>query len=113
MVAVSTHEATLAANAQGVGFKADAAKRDWTILPWEPLEDVVRVMEDGAKKYARDNWQRVPDGRARYLRAALRHLIAVARGERLDPESGLPHLSHAVCCCLFVAWFDRQEPGTP
>jgi hypothetical protein len=84
------------------GAKFDGAKIDWTILPWQPLEDVVAVLEFGAKKYARDSWQTVPNGRVRYVRAAFRHLVSHALGEVNDPESGLPHLAHAACSVLFA-----------
>jgi hypothetical protein len=103
---VTTQEATRAANERGEGFKADGGKPRWTLLPMEPLEDVVRVLTVGATKYAPGNWMRVPDAEPRYLDAAFRHLAARVRGEILDPETGKPHLAHAVCCLLFVAWFD-------
>lgn len=104
----TTQEATAAANARGEGFKADAGKPDWTLLPWEPLGEVVEVLTLGAQKYARDNWQKVPDAERRYGAALLRHVVARLRGERLDPETGKPHLAHAGCCLLFLAWFDRK-----
>jgi len=89
------------------GVKYDTDKPSWTLMPWEQLEDVVRVLMHGAKKYPEaDNWKRVPDARRRYRDAMHRHLIAE---ERLDPESGLPHLAHAICCGLFLMWFDDRE----
>jgi hypothetical protein len=30
-------------------------------------------------------------------------------GAKADPESGLPHLAHAVCCVLFLLWFDERS----
>lgn len=90
------------------GRKDDQNKPDWTLLPIAPVENVVKVLDFGAQKYARDNWQKVPDARRRYAAAALRHIMAHQKGERLDPESGLPHLSHAVCCLLFLDHFDME-----
>jgi hypothetical protein len=84
------------------GRKYDRGKRDWTLMPWSALEWVVKVLEHGEQKYERDNWQQVDNGRQRYLAAAFRHLIAHTKGERLDEESGLPHLAHACCCLLFL-----------
>ena len=107
----STAEATAAANARGEGFKADSGKPEWNLLPLAEVEDVVRVLTVGARKYAPDNWQKVPQARARYFAAAMRHLVAWWRGERDDPETGLPHLAHAGCCVLFLAWFDRNGGG--
>jgi hypothetical protein len=34
--------------------------------------------------------------------AALRHLIRWWRGEKIDPDSGLPHLAHAACSIFFL-----------
>jgi len=90
------------------GIKFDKGKRDYTLLPWEALEEVVKVLEAGEKKYARDNWMQVPEGKFRYTKAAFRHLIAYATGETLDPETGLHHLAHCICCCLFIIYKDKS-----
>lgn len=94
-----------------VGVKHDGAKRRWSLLPWRSVAAVVDVLEFGAKKYAVDNWQRVPDARARYADAAMRHVVAMLGGERDDPESGLHHAAHACCCLLFLMWFDASDKG--
>ena len=47
--------------------------------------------------------------RARYFSAAHRHIHAWVGGELRDRESGLPHLAHAVCCLLLLAWFDARR----
>ena len=104
----STSQATADANARGEGYKADAEKPDWSLLPLDVVEDVVRVLTVGAKKYARDNWQKVPNARERYFAAALRHMTAWQKGEENDPETGLPHLAHAQCCLVFMAWLDKH-----
>ena len=93
------------------GTKYDTGKDRWDLLPWAEVRDIVRVLTHGAQKYADDNWKAVPDAWDRYFAAAHRHLIAHRLGERLDPESGLPHLAHAACCLLFLAWFERDEAG--
>ena len=93
------------------GTKYDQEKRDWTLIPWDALEEVVKVLEFGAEKYSRDNWHHVMP-RERYDQASMRHRIAYQNGEKLDPESGLSHLAHEMCCCLFKLWYDKndQEP---
>ena len=110
MGSLTTQEATASANARGEGFKADSGKPDWTIFPFDGAEPLVRVLEAGARKYARDNWRKVPDAVNRYRAAALRHLAADALGEVNDPETGLPHLAHAGCCLLFVLALRRAHP---
>ena len=79
-----------------------------SLLPWRAVQQIVSVLEFGAAKYGADNWQRVPEARQRYFDAAMRHLLAWWDGERLDAESGLPHLAHAGCCILFLLWSDKS-----
>lgn len=91
------------------GRKADTGKPRLSLLPWRAVQQIVAVLEFGAAKYGADNWQRVPEARQRYFDAAMRHLLAWWDGERLDAESGLPHLSHAGCCILFLLWADKGD----
>ena len=91
-----------------IGMKFDQEKTDWTLLPWSEVEDVVKILEFGAKKYARDNWQQI-EPKERYIKAAFRHLIAYVKGEKNDSETGMSHLAHAVCCLLFKMWGDKQK----
>lgn len=86
--------------------KHDQDKPRPSLLPFRALASVVAVLEFGARKYAPHAWRGVPDGRARYTDAALRHLFAHMQGESDDPESGLPHLAHAVCSLLFAMELD-------
>ncbi len=91
------------------GRKDDADKLEWNLLPNKPIEEVVRVLMHGAKKYAPDNWQIVPNARIRYYNAARRHIEAWRDGETHDigPNgSDLHHLAHAICCLVFLLWFD-------
>lgn len=88
------------------GSKHDAEKARWDLLPLGAVSAVVDVLTYGAKKYAPDNWRLVSDARTRYFAAAMRHVVAWKRGERLDAESGLPHLAHAACCLLFILEVD-------
>lgn len=91
----------------GQGLKTDAGKPRWDLIPPFALQDVAAVLEFGARKYAPDNWRKVEGARWRYLRAGIGHTFAVLRGERLDSESGLPHLAHAICSLMFVLELDR------
>tara|TARA_R110000868_G_scaffold7545_1_gene40623 strand:- start:998 stop:1273 length:276 start_codon:yes stop_codon:yes gene_type:complete len=89
------------------GIKYDTDKRDFTLLPWDSVEQIVQVLEFGAQKYSRDNWRYVEDAKHRYTKAALRHMIAYTKGEVDDPESGMPHLAHLGCCLLFLMELDK------
>lgn len=90
--------------------KADFGKLDWSLVPFEALEGMVNVLEFGAKKYARHNWQEGGGFEwTRTLAACLRHIFAFMRGEDNDPESGLSHISHAQCNLLFIAYYVRNK----
>lgn len=86
--------------------KHDAGKWRFSLIPFDALKSVIDVLEFGAQKYAPDNWKTVPGARVRYFDAAIRHITAWRNGEKDDPESGHPHLAHAVCCLLFLLWLD-------
>lgn len=90
------------------GKKYDQDKMRYDLVPFRGLDDVVRVLTYGANKYGPDNWREVKRAEERYPAAALRHLSAYLQGEAYDPESGLPHLAHAVCSLLFVLTLDQE-----
>lgn len=92
----------LKSNTSSIGLKFDSEKLDWSLLPIEPVEEVIKVLMVGAKKYAPNNWKHVDDFERRYWNAAMRHLTAYQKGEKFDSETGLSHLAHASCCILFL-----------
>lgn len=58
------------------------------------IEAVAQVSAFGASKYAWKGWEGVEDGVARYSDAMVRHVTYQAKGEILDPDSGLLHAAH-------------------
>ena len=84
------------------GRKFDGGKLEYGLLPPYALKETVKVLTFGAQKYERDNWQKVPDSKRRYFDALQRHLWAWKEGEEVDPESGIHHLAHAMCCLMFL-----------
>jgi hypothetical protein len=89
-------------NVKPEGRKFDGGKLEYGLLPPLALEEVVKVLTFGAQKYDRDNWQKVPNSKRRYFDALQRHVWAWKKGEQLDPESGIHHLAHAMCCLMFL-----------
>lgn len=86
--------------------KHDDNKPDWSLVPFESLEGMVKVLEFGAKKYAGWNWTNGGGfSYTRVLRSCLRHIFAYMRGEDNDPESGLSHIHHAMCNLLFISHY--------
>jgi hypothetical protein len=92
-----------------VGFKADAGKPRWSLLPWKALSKVVKVLEWGATRYAPDNWRTVQDWEERYFNALIRHVTDWRLGQRYDPETGYHHLAHAACNVLFLLAIDADR----
>ena len=76
------------------GKKYDSGKLRMDLVPADSLRKLAEVYTFGAQKYADENWR---EGIAwkRIYGAVLRHLTSWYLGEEKDPESGLPHLSHA------------------
>ena len=95
---------------QNKAIRFDAGKTDWSLVPWDSVEEIVKVLEFGKVKYAAWNWS--SNGGFKYMRvfnSTMRHLLAWARGEDKDPESGLSHLSHAACNLLFIIYFVKHK----
>ena len=92
------------------GAKYDDGKRKWNLIfPLFPvIDDVIKVLEYGAKKYDENNWIKVKNGFVRYINAAFRHLFARCCGEINDKESSLPHMAHAICSLMFAFHFDKR-----
>lgn len=71
-------------------------------LVYSVLEMDARVHKHGADKYGVRNWRKDPILASTYEGAILRHFLAWAQGEDVDPDSGQPHLSHIRACCAVV-----------
>jgi hypothetical protein len=95
------------------GAKDDAGKyRPGLVLGGfaNALLAVSVVGTDGAKKYTDGGWKIVPNGEARYVDAALRHLLDDLRGYKVDSDSGSLHLAHAAWNLLAVIELRSEHP---
>jgi len=93
-------------------IKKDEEKTMWQLLPVEPMEMVMKVITFGSIKYGSWNWckhRKVKGGKERYIGAVLRHITAYMGGEKNDVETGYHHLSHAICCLLFILWGELRN----
>ncbi len=94
--------------------KYDQGKTDWSLMPWDAVEEINKVLDFGAKKYAAHNWK--VDGGFKWTRvfgSLCRHIFAWARGEDLDHESKLPHLAHAGANILFLLHYAKNKTTYP
>jgi hypothetical protein len=85
-------------------IKFDEDKLNWSLLPWDSIEEILKVLEFGAGKYNPWNWA---DGEgfkfSRLFNSGMRHFIAwFWKKEDKDPETGLSHLAHLGCNVLFL-----------
>lgn len=88
----------------GLGRKEKQGKDPWDLLPWDSVEQVILVLKMGSVKYGARNWEkglRVDE----LFAATIRHLVSWWGGQDRDPESGLPHLAHAITSLLFILAF--------
>lgn len=92
------------------GVKHDDGKPDMALLSGPALLEVAKVMTYGKKKYSAHNW-RGGFIWSRPLSACLRHVWSFINGEDNDPETGLSHLAHAMCCLMFVLEFVLTGAG--
>jgi len=93
-----------------LAVKYDDEKPRHDLLPGDALDAIARVLTYGANKYAARNWEKGMNW-GRMLGAMMRHTWAFWQGEELDPESGLPHLSHAACCALMLLTYYLRRIG--
>lgn len=91
------------------GRKFDSEKEQYSLIPPFALREVARNLTFGARKYAPDNWKKVPNAKKRYLDAFFRHVEAYRMGEVNDPENGYHHLAAAVVNLMFVMEFELAK----
>lgn len=102
-----THEQIDLAPTDGA-TKFDDDKPMMHLVPLISVEAVAKVMTFGAKKYAPNGWKSVPNAVDRYNSAMLRHMVAIQKGEIIDPDSGLPHIDHIACNAMFLSYFHNN-----
>lgn len=67
-------------------------------------------MLDGMLKYGRSNFRAIGVTASIYVDAAQRHIAAWFEGEEEDPDSGVPHIAHALACLAIIV--DSMAAGT-
>lgn len=76
------------------------------------LGEVCRVGTYGAKKYSDGGWMHVPDGKKRYMDAAMRHWLEHMAGATFNMKDGnVRHLAQVIwnlCCVLEFEIIEEQ-----
>lgn len=90
-------------------LRYNGGKLRWSLVDFDALEDMVKVLDFGAKKYADNNWKKGLKT-TEIFESMMRHITAYMRGEDIDPESGLPHTGHILCNAMFLSYMHRFKP---
>jgi hypothetical protein len=94
----------------GPARKNDGGKPAISLIPPEVLFELGKVLEFGAQKYAARNWEKGLNY-DRVFSALQRHLWSWWDPTQpdVDDETGLSHLSHALCNLAFLVHFEQRN----
>ena len=85
----------------------NAGKLRMSLVPASLGRYTAAVLAYGAIKYSANNWRKGGNWTEIY-ESLQRHVDSFREGEDLDPESGLPHLSHAAFnLMVLIEFFDK------
>ena len=86
-----------------------ATKLPLSLVPATAVAVASLAHLDGATRYGAWNWRAAGVRASVYLDALARHVARWQAGEELDPDSGVPHLGHAIACLNILV--DAQACG--
>lgn len=84
-------------------LRYNEGKPKWSLIHWASLIPLVRVMEYGSSKYAKDNWK-LGLKQDEILESLSRHLFALMDGESNDKESGIHHIGHILANAMMYSF---------
>jgi len=90
------------------GGKKGTKSARFDLIDQRFLWALAEVCGFGAGIYGDNNWRRGYDWSLSYA-ALMRHLSAFLQGEDLDPDSGLPHVSHVAWHAMVLFVFSSVE----
>lgn len=121
------------------GRRYNESKPKWSLIDFESLEPLVRVMEYGMHKYTiyvddvgdtckgseitledvkNLDLKVLSSGKENWkngldkteiLESLQRHLIKLFAGEKFDLESGLPHIGHLLANAVFYSYYSKND----
>ena len=92
-----------------MGVRENEGKPKWSLVDFDSLEDMVRVLEFGSKKYGKYNWKKGLKT-TEVVESLLRHCISYLNGQDNDEESGLPHTGHIMANSMFLSHMMKFKP---
>ena len=90
-------------------LRYNQGKVQWSLVDFQSLEPMVRVLEYGCKKYSRDNWKTGMPA-TQIIESMLRHTFKLLEGELVDEESLIEHIGHIQCNAMFLAYVLKNKP---
>jgi len=93
-------------------MKYDKGKPPIHLVPPECIIGAANVFGFGAAKYGENNWRYDVSNTSygRTYSSIQRHLNAFWSGEDIDPESGLPHIDHAITQLMILKMQTIEGP---
>lgn len=95
-------------------------KAPMSVLPRRPLYEAALGLLEGGRKYGRHNYRIAGVRGSVYFDATMRHLDDWWEGTDIDPDSGLSHITKAICSLLVLRdamlndmWMDDRPPKLP
>lgn len=92
-----------------MAIRYDDGKLRMELVPPVVVEAIAEVLTMGAGKYGERNWEKGMLW-SRCIGSLMRHLFAFLRGEDIDSESGLLHISHVLCNAAFIRQYYATHP---
>lgn len=91
------------------GLRFNEGKTRYDLLPPFAIEQFARVLTEGAKKYAENNWKFGMKW-SKVIASMKRHIAAFEKGEDFDSETGLLHMAHVLCNASFLCEYYKIYP---
>jgi hypothetical protein len=90
-------------------LRYNQGKVEWSLVDYKSLESMVKVLEYGVEKYARNNWKKGMPA-TQIIESMLRHTYKLLEGELVDSESGIEHIGHIQCNAMFLSYVLSEKP---
>lgn len=90
------------------GAKFDGGKPRYDLIPPEALDALAQLYGIGAAKYADRNWEKGIKY-SRVFAAMMRHAWAWWRGEKIDLETGLSHMTSVAWNAFALFTYDARR----
>lgn len=88
-------------------FKIGEGKLQYSLLDFESIDELVRVMMVGSKKHGAFSYKKFD--KHLFVDALMRHCTSYLKGEEMDQEDNLSHMAHAMANCMIIMYHDRVK----